>query len=176
MVPQVEVRPQPVDFLSAASSKRKSSADHHASLSGAISASFILRWQMGYSFIGVVIRRVLLICFSLHLSRFRAIVFALLESFCRLRWGSMKRTIDVPNSSRTLIDILRSTLSLVEYYGHMSGHDSTLHELKTTLVQTIAELERLSGNKIVNPVSDFVSMPQPPTTANRKNDSLIKRA
>ena len=88
----------------------------------------------------------------------------------------MKRTIDVPNSSRTLIDILRSTLSLVEYYGHMSGHDSTLHELKTTLVQTIAELERLSGNKIVNPVSDFVSMPQPPTTANRKNDSLIKRA
>ncbi len=59
----------------------------------------------------------------------------------------MKRTIDVPNSSRTLIDILRSTLSLAEYYGHMSGHDSTLHQLKTTLVQTIAELERLSARQ-----------------------------
>jgi hypothetical protein len=88
----------------------------------------------------------------------------------------MERTIDVPNSSRTLIDILRSTLSLAEYYGNMSDYDSTLHQLKTTLVQTIAELERLSADKIVDPISDFVSTPQPPTKSNIENGSLMKRA
>jgi hypothetical protein len=74
----------------------------------------------------------------------------------------MERAIDVPNSSRTLIDILRSTLSLVGYYGDMSGYDSTLYELKTTLVQSIAELEKLSENRIVDPISDLISTPQPP--------------
>lgn len=98
----------------------------------------------------------------MHLSKFRAIVMALLGKFCRLRWGSMERAMDVPNSSRTLIDILRSTLSLVGYYGDMSGYDSTLHELKTTLIQSIAELEKLSENRIVDPISDLVSTPQPP--------------
>jgi len=71
----------------------------------------------------------------------------------------MERKIDVPNSSRTLIDILRSTLSLVGYYGDVSGLDATLRGLKSSLVQTIAELEKVSENGSSDSISSALKPP-----------------
>ena len=76
-----------------------------------------------------------------------------------MRLGSMERKIDVPNSSRTLIDILRSTLSLVGYYGDVSGLDATLRGLKSSLVQTIAELEKVSENGSSDSISSALKPP-----------------
>jgi hypothetical protein len=88
----------------------------------------------------------------------------------------MERAIEVPNSSRTLIDILRSTLSLVGYYGGVCGHNEMLHQLKSSLVQTIADLEKVSGNESSDP-SSSVSKPLSPNRAVIDNSlSFGKRA
>ena len=87
----------------------------------------------------------------------------------------MERAIDVQDSSRILIDILRSTLSLVGYYGDVSGHDAMLYQLKSSLVQTIADLEEVSENEGFDPLSSDLKSRSP---SREINDSppLSKRA
>jgi hypothetical protein len=87
----------------------------------------------------------------------------------------MERAIDVPNSSRTLIDILRSTLSLVGYYGDVSGYGPKLQELKNSLRLTIADLETVSKNESVDPISPFASG-RPTRAMTRSTDPINKRA
>ena len=42
---------------------------------------------------------------------------------------------------RSLASVLRSTLTLVDYYGEQRGYDSLLRELKLVITRTIHELE-----------------------------------
>jgi hypothetical protein len=48
---------------------------------------------------------------------------------------------DPRESSSVLCEILRRTLSLVEYYGRLESNESSLFELKLALIRTIERVE-----------------------------------
>ncbi len=48
---------------------------------------------------------------------------------------------DSHGSSSVLCELLRRTLSLVEYYGHLETSEASLFELKLALIRTIERLE-----------------------------------
>lgn len=48
---------------------------------------------------------------------------------------------DLRESSSILCELLRRTLSLVEYYGRLESSESALFELKLALIRTIERLE-----------------------------------
>ncbi|MGA8090595.1 MAG: hypothetical protein WCA10_25190 [Terracidiphilus sp.] len=48
---------------------------------------------------------------------------------------------DPHESSSVLCELLRRTLSLVEYYGHLETNEASLFELKLALIRTVERLE-----------------------------------
>jgi hypothetical protein len=48
---------------------------------------------------------------------------------------------DTHESSSVLCELLRRTLSLVEYYGRLETNEASLFELKLVLIRTIERLE-----------------------------------
>ena len=59
-----------------------------------------------------------------------------------------------PTTAPTLVDLLRSTLSLVKYYGNPAEHGPELDRLSAELQRAIAAIEATEANRRWLPASE----------------------
>ena len=63
--------------------------------------------------------------------------------------------IDPGESSSILCELLRRTLSLVEYYGRFESDETSLFELKLALIRTIERLEAEQAGRAKGQEHDY---------------------